>query len=127
MKFKNICLIILLVIVAPLYSAPTCIDPAKVEQIVTTAVEQAVAVAVKAERLKYIEMEKSYQLIIADKDAEIAKKNVVIANDYIVISNLRSDIVDLRKKLITTNLTIGGTSLLAGFIGGALTFQLNLR
>jgi len=128
MRFKNICFILILsIMVAPVYSETTCIDVTKVEQIVTTAVQQAVAEAVKAERLKYVQMEESYKLLLVDKDAEIAKKDVIIANDLIIISNLKSDKLDLQKKLITTNLAIGGSTFLVGFIGGALTFQLKLR
>ncbi len=126
---KKLLPLLLILISIPLYSQSVIVDKAKLDEIIRTevgkiidkAVNDAVAVAIKAEDEKYI-------LIIANKDKEIVTLNGTIKKKDIHIQELD---IQIKNAEITFNnykanhglkrdIIVGGVSSLAGIVIGVI-------
>ena len=126
---KKFILLLLVMISIPLYSQSVIVDKAKLDEIIRTevakiidkAVNDAVAVAIKAEDEKYI-------LMIADKDKEIVTLNGTIQKKDVHIKALDIQIANIQIKFdnyklnhgLKRDLIVGGVSSLAGIVIGVI-------
>jgi hypothetical protein len=126
-------IVLLLLATSPLFSQTITIDTAKLQAIIAeevqkgiaTAVDQAVAVAVKSVELKYIDIIAGKDTLIADKQLEI--NLLAIDKNLLTIqkANLQMDFDAYKQKYgLRRDLIIGGVSLSIGMVGGLVAFVL---
>jgi hypothetical protein len=121
----------------PLFSQTMItIDRDKLQQIIneevqkgiSQAVDAAVAIAVKAEEIKYIGIIADKDKIIADKQLEIDK--LTIQNNLLTIQkqNIQLAFDDYKKTHgLGRDLIVGGLSFSTGFIGSLMVFLFTLH
>jgi hypothetical protein len=126
-------IVLLLLATSPLFSQTITIDTAKLQAIIaeevqkgiSTAVDQAVAVAVKSVELKYIDIIAGKDTLIADKQLEINLLAIDKSLLTIQKANLQMDFDAYKQKYgLRRDLIIGGVSMSIGMVGGLVAFVL---